>query len=285
VTGPEKCRAVLTVIVAAAAASFSATAQAGGPPKPVFEVYAIRYATLTDFPVEGLVAGADPSRRMNIAMTVWLLKGPRGKNVLVDTGFYRVEVLNKWPVRDFIEPSDALGKVGLRARDVTDVIITHMHWDHAGGVELFPGARFWIQRDEWNHYSDPANQKDGIEAADVAALQKVRDEGRLVVVEGDALDVIPGISLYAGGRHTYASQYVGVNTAAGTAVVASDAIYLYENLEKGLPIAQTLDVRANLEAQRKMKALASSPRLIVPGHDPDVFVRFPKPGDGVARIE
>jgi glyoxylase-like metal-dependent hydrolase (beta-lactamase superfamily II) len=71
----------------------------------------------------------------------------------------------------------------------------------------------------------------------------------------------------------------------GTAIIASDNAYLYENLERDRPIAQTLDSTSNLAAQARMKRLASDARLIVPGHDPAVFVRFPKPGNGVAIIE
>ena len=91
--------------------------------------------------------------------------------------------------------------------------------------------------------------------------------------------------VYTGGKHTFASQYVGVNTKAGRMVVASDNVYLYENLDKHVPIAVTLDAKSNLAAQDRMKQLAINPRLIIPGHDPEVFVRFPKPGNGVARIE
>jgi glyoxylase-like metal-dependent hydrolase (beta-lactamase superfamily II) len=76
-----------------------------------------------------------------------------------------------------------------------------------------------------------------------------------------------------------------VNTKAGRAVIASDNLYLYENLDKHVPIAQTFDARSNLAAQDRMKQLAADPRLIVPGHDSSVFVRFPRPGDGVARLE
>jgi glyoxylase-like metal-dependent hydrolase (beta-lactamase superfamily II) len=93
------------------------------------------------------------------------------------------------------------------------------------------------------------------------------------------------VTVYTGGKHTFASQYVGVNTKAGTVVIASDNVYTYENLEKHLPITATLDAKSNLEAQDRMKKIASNPRLIIPGHDPAVFVRFPKPGNGVARLE
>src|SRR5579885_1205657 len=71
----------------------------------------------------------------------------------------------------------------------------------------------------------------------------------------------------------------------GTVVFASDNVYTYENLEKHVPITATLDAGSNLAAQDRMKKIASNPRLIIPGHDPEVFVRFPKPGNGVARLE
>jgi hypothetical protein len=57
------------------------------------------------------------------------------------------------------------------------------------------------------------------------------------------------------------------------------------NLDQRAPIAQTLDADSNLRAQDRMKKLASELRLIVPGHDPAIFTRFPKPGGGVAKIE
>jgi glyoxylase-like metal-dependent hydrolase (beta-lactamase superfamily II) len=108
--------------------------------------------------------------------------------------------------------------------------------------------------------------------------------GRVNLVDGDAREIIPGITVYIGGKHTFQSQYAGVNTTSGIVVLASDNMYLYENLEKHVPISQTLDAASNLAAQERMTRIAASPRLIVPGHDPAVFVRFPLPGNGVARI-
>ena len=259
------------------------------PNKPVYEVYAISYGVIPDFPVSGLLAGADRSRKMDIQMMVWLLKGPEGRNILVDSGFFREKYLNQFKVRDFIKPSEAVVRVGINAEEVTDVIITHMHWDHAGGISLFPKARIWIQNDEYNYYTGEAWQSPathgGIDAEDVAALVRRNIEGSVSFVNGDDSEPIPGVRLYTGGRHTFASQYAGVNTKGGTVVIASDNCYLYENLDKHAAIAQTLDAASNLRAQDRMRSLASAVRLVVPGHDPEVFVRFNKPGNGIARIE
>jgi len=257
--------------------------------KPTYEVYAISYGVIPDFSVAGLVAGADRTRKLDIQMMVWLLKGSNGSNVLVDSGFYRAKLFKQWKVRDFIKPSEAISKLGLKAEDITDVIVTHMHWDHAGGMDLFPKARIWIQQDEYVYYTGEAWQPEGshggIDSEDVMALVKANTEGRVRFVQGDDQEAIDGIRFYTGGRHTYASQYVGVRAKVGTVIIASDNCYLYENLDKRVAIAQTLDAASNLKAQDRMKQLASTSRLIVPGHDPAVFTRFPAPGNGVAKIE
>ena len=255
-------------------------------PAPTWEVYAIRYAVLKAFRVSGLVAGADTSRRLDIAMMVWLLKGPGGRNVLVDAGFQRDDLIQRWRPADFVKPNDAVARFGMKPEEITDVIITHVHWDHLDGVDLFPNARLWIQREEYEHHVDSAGGRlaNAIDAPDAAMLARLARAGRVMLVDGDGREIIPGITVYTGGRHTFASQYAGVRTAAGTVVLASDNLYLYENLDRRRPVAQTLDSVSNLAAQVRMAAIATSPRLIVPGHDPAVFTRFPSPGNGVARI-
>lgn len=257
--------------------------------KPVYEVYAISYGVIPDFALSSLVKDADRSRKMDIQMMVWLLKGSDGRNILVDSGFYRDKFFQQWKVKDFMKPSEAVAKFGIKPEEISDIIITHMHWDHADGMDLFPKARVWLQKDEYIYYTGEAwqarNTHGGIDPDDVMALVKLNLEARVKLVNGDDQEPISGIHCYTGGKHTYASQFVSVKTKAGTVIVASDNMYLYENLDKHAPIAQTLDADSNLKAQDRMKQLASDPRLIVPGHDPAVFARFPKPGNGVAKIE
>jgi glyoxylase-like metal-dependent hydrolase (beta-lactamase superfamily II) len=256
--------------------------------KPQYEIYALRYATIPDFPVSSLVAGADRARKLDIAMMIWLVRGG-GHNILVDSGFYREQFFRQWHVNDFVKPSETLSRVGLKPEDITDVVITHMHWDHADGADLFPKARIWLQKEELEYYAGAAWQSPrthgGIDPDDVLALVKLNTQRRAGLVNGDAQEILPGISCYTGGKHTYASQYVTVNTAVGTVVLASDNMYLYENLEKHLPIAQSLDQDSNLRAQDRMKRLAAAPQWIIPGHDPAVMTKFPNPSPGVAKIQ
>jgi glyoxylase-like metal-dependent hydrolase (beta-lactamase superfamily II) len=254
---------------------------------PNTAIYAIRYGTLRNFPVAALVAGADTSRRTDVALTIWLIRRTDGHNVLVDAGFYRDKFMQRWKPADYIKPSDAVRALGLRPEDITDIIVSHVHWDHLDGADLFPNARFWIQRDEYTHHVGDARRAldRAIDSVDAEMLGGLRDAGRVHLVDGDSQEVLPGIRVYTGGRHTFASQYVSVRTSNATVVLASDNMYLYENLAKHAPISQTLDAASNLRAQERMTQLASSASLIVPGHDPEVFVRFPVPGRGVAKIE
>ena len=268
--------------------TLSLSVRAQGANKNNYEVYALSYGVFPDFAVSNLLAGADKDRKIDLQMMIWLIKGPGGKNILVDTGCYHDSVIQGKGIKDFIKPSETLAKLGMSPQDITDVIISHMHWDHADGMDLFPNARIWIQKDEYSYYTgaawQPGGRHGGIEPDDVLTLVRLNTQQKINLVDGDEKEIIDGIKVYTGGRHTFASQYVSVLTASGTIVIASDNMYLYENLLKHVPIAQTFDAESNLKAQDRMKQIASRPDLIVPGHDPEVFIKFPTPGNGVARI-
>ncbi len=268
-------------LIAALLAAVSLAAQ------PKYEVYAIRYGTLKDFKVSGLVAGADPARKMDIALMFWLVKG-EGRNVLVDCGFYRDQFMKQWKPADYEKPSVAIERAGLKADDVTDIIITHIHWDHADGFDLFPKAKIWIQKDEIEYYAGEAwngKKRTAADPDDILGLVKLNTQGRVGLVNGDAQEILPGITCYIGGKHTFQSQFVGVKTATGTVVLASDNVYMYENMEKHVPIAATLDADSNLRAQDRMRQIASNPKLIIPGHDPAVMKNFPEVAPGVVKIQ
>ena len=253
---------------------------------PNTSVVAIRYGTLSNFPVSALIRGADTSRRLDLALMFWLVRRPDGRVVLMDAGFYRDKFLRRWNPLDFAQPSTAVQLAGVKAEDVTDIIISHVHWDHMDGADLFPNARIWIQRDEYTHHVDDNGKvlDRAVDSLDAMMLASLKRASRVRLVEGDDQEIMRGIRVYTGGKHTYASQFATVETPDGTIVLASDNAYLYENLDQRRPIAQTLDSLSNLRAQDRMKTLASSPRLIVPGHDPEVFARFAARGEAASKI-
>lgn len=253
-----------------------------------YEIYAINYATLKSFPLGGLVEGEDRNQRIDIGMYVFLIKGG-GHNILFDCGFYRPQFMRQWKPANYEIPSSAIERAGVKADDISDVIISHIHWDHADGFDLFPNARIWIQKEELEYYAGEAwsggKKRTAADPDDIVGLVKMNTEGRLTLVNGDAQQILPGITAYIGGKHTYQSQFIGVATAAGTVVLASDNVYMYLNLEKHRPIAQSLDKESNLRAQDRMRSIASNVNLIIPGHDLAVMKKFPEVAPGVVRIE
>lgn len=264
------------------------TRQPEPPSPPEYRIEAIRYGTLPDFPASALVAGAGEEERVDLAMVVWLVRGG-GRVILVDSGFHRDAWFDRFDVVEYLRPDRALERAGVAPEEVTDVVVSHAHWDHMGGIDLFPEATLWIQEEEFRYYTGPAWQEGGrnggIDPEDVAHLVRRNTEGDVRLIDGDGVEILPGITVHTGGRHTYASQYVRV---AGDPpyVLASDNCYLYRNLRERAPVATTFtpeDRAANLEALERMVELAGSPDRVVPGHDPRQFGRFPSEGR-VARI-
>ena len=256
-------------------------------PADRYEVYAVRFASVP-YPIGSLVAGGDRTQKIDIAFTIWVLKSP-GRVVLVDSGFYREKFLTQWKPQNYVRPTEALTTgLGIKPEDVTDIVITHSHWDHADGADLFPRARIWMQREEYAYYigaDASVLHTGGVDADDAKMLSALDAQGRVTLVDGDAKTILPGVTVYTGGKHTYASQFVGVSTRSGTVIVASDNAYLYQNLEQHVAIAQTLDAASNLSAQTRMLQLAAAPKFVIPGHDPAVFERFPVVKSGVVRID
>ncbi len=256
-----------------------------------YQVTALRFATAPSYPTRFLVAGADSTRRTPLAFTVCLIQGG-DRVILMDAGFYRQKFIDRWKPENYVRPSEVLQANGVEPERVTDIVISHIHWDHLDGADLFPRARIWLQRAEFEHYTNDSGAvlDRAIDADDAKMLASLRAAGRVRLIDGDSVPIMPGITVFTGGKHTFASQYATVRSrladgTVGTIVLASDNAYLYENLEQHRPITQSLDTLSNLRAQERMRRLASNPRLIVPGHDVAVFERFPKPGHGVAHIE
>ena len=256
-------------------------------PTPEYTIQAIRYGTLPQYRVASLVIGAPGDERLDIAMVIWLIRGG-GRTILLDSGFYRQARMERSGIVDYVRPDDAVRLAGVEPEDVTDIIVSHTHWDHAGGIALFPNATIWIQRDEYGYATGDAWQEGRrrqSDREDMLHLVERNMDGQVRLIDGDDREILPGIRAYTGARHTYASQYIRV-AGATPFVLASDNCYLYRNLETGLPVATFTpeDRPANVRAFERMKELAGSPERVIPGHDPAQFERFPTEGR-VARIQ
>jgi len=217
----------------------------------------------------------------------WLLKGNNGRTVLVDAGFQRKSKYFSGGITDFIRPDSSLASMNIEPGDITDIIISHPHWDHIGCLEFFPNARFWMQRNDYNYFVTTAWQKggnsSGFDSADVVILSGLNAAGRLQLVDGDDIEIIPGIKAYIGSRHTYESQFVVVNTSTDKVLIASDNCWFYYNLDQMISIPLTFDPVAYVNSLKRMKTLVKT-ELIIPGHDAKIFERFTKVKEGIVRI-
>ncbi len=112
-----------------------------------------------------------------------------------------------------------------------------------GGIHLFPNAMVWMQTDDYNYFVGAAWQPkgftDGFDKKDVFKIVQKNIDGKLTLVRGDSIEIMPGIRVFIGSKHTYESQYVLVDGTSGKTIIASDNIWFYANLEYLLPITAT----------------------------------------------
>ncbi|MCB1743307.1 MAG: N-acyl homoserine lactonase family protein [Gammaproteobacteria bacterium] len=207
---------------------------------------------------------------------VWAVRCPE-RTLVVDVGYGRAE--GEARGRAFLRcPTEGLKAVGIDADTVQDVIITHMHYDHAGNLELFPNARFHIQDEEMSFVTGRAMThkvfRHSFRLDDVLEMVRLVYGDRVVFHAGDA-EIAPGISVHHIGGHTRGLQCVRVNSARGPVVLASDASHYYEGFEQSVTFATVENVFLMHEGYRRLKALAPTDRHIVPGHDPLVLARYP----------
>ncbi len=92
---------------------------------------------------------------------------------------------------------------------------------------------------------------------------------------GSDKEIIPGIKCYLGGKHTFGFQWVSVNTASGTVVLASDIVYMFDNIENMTAIGTGLSSYDAYKTLERILEVASFPSLIVPGHEPKVYETWP----------
>jgi glyoxylase-like metal-dependent hydrolase (beta-lactamase superfamily II) len=254
-----------------------------------YEVFAIRYAQLERSARHNFLGGDEHDRPMPLDYYVWAIVNAE-RTLIVDTGFDEIAARQRG--RKIVRPvADGLKAIGIPADEVEHIVISHMHYDHAGNPDLFPRARYHLQDAEMAYCTGRCMGEAEIggvfDAHAVSAMIHKVFAGRVQFHDGDA-EIAPGISVHKVGGHTRGMQIVRVATARGWVVLGSDSAHFYANLEPGRPFPILDDLEAYVEAQRTALRLASSPQHFIPGHDPLVLALYPgaRPGlEGVARLD
>jgi glyoxylase-like metal-dependent hydrolase (beta-lactamase superfamily II) len=245
------------------------------------EIYAIKYAHHDRSAAENYIGGDPHDSAEPLDFYVWAIKGPHGTFVL-DTGFD--EVMARRRKRAVTKPiGEGLKAIGVAPDEVRDIVISHLHYDHAGNYDLFPRARYHLQDCEMAYATGRcmchAHQRLPFEADDVVAMVRKVFADRVSFHDGeDAL--APGLTLHRIGGHSKGLQCMRVMTRRGPVVLASDTTHLYAHFEQGRVYPITYNVAEVLEGYATLKRLAGSPQRVIPGHDPLVLARYPAAAAG-----
>jgi glyoxylase-like metal-dependent hydrolase (beta-lactamase superfamily II) len=215
--------------------------------------------------------------------------GGAAKPIVIDTGMKGDFSPSGKGYENVEDPATVLAKVGLAPDEIETVILTHLHFDHAGNLDRFPNATFHVQRAEYDGWKRVFEMPDGlgsdnarwplssINPNDFEILDALIADGRVAFLDGDAV-IAPGVTCrLARDTHTFGSQWVEIETSDGPYVVAGDCVYWYANIERMWPPAYVQGNTWNLiETYRRLRTLlADDIDRIVPGHDPELFERHP----------
>ncbi len=245
-----------------------------------WKITALRYATMTErIRANNFLFDDDHAAPHPIDFFIWLLEAD-GRRILVDTGYDRTEsVARERPIDH--APEDMLRARGIDPDTIETVILTHLHFDHAGSLKAFPNAQLFVQPAEMEYATGPCMCHDALRMPftgdHVCDMVRALFMGRVTFVEGSA-EVAPGVEVHLIGGHSRGLQAVRVQTRRGPVVLASDASHFYENYLKRKLFPIVVDAEDMLRGFDRLQALAPTLAHIVPGHDPLVLSAYPQDG-------
>ncbi|MBT4490361.1 MAG: N-acyl homoserine lactonase family protein [Rhodospirillaceae bacterium] len=254
-------------------------------PLPEYEVFAIKYGDRVG--TRGTIfANGDPHEApLPMDYFVWVIRNSQ-RTVVLDIGFSQAEGERRG--RNFLRcPTDGMKLIGVDADAVEGVIISHMHYDHVGNLDLFPKAKFHIQDEEMSFVTGRAmthlSMRGSFVLSEVVQMLTAVYGDRVIFHDGDE-EIFPGVWVHHMPGHTRGLQSVRVHTKRGWIILASDAAHYYESLTDGTPFLLHENMFQMLEGFRRLRKLVSSGEHIVPGHDPDVLRRYGPPSPDLDGI-
>ena len=214
------------------------------------------------------IAGEDPGKRVKIPVMGCYIDHPKAK-ILVDTGVSDPRQIAAVECQYTGTPETnavrQLKKLGVDAASIDYVIITHLHWDHAGGIKLFPKAKVFVRREELKEAFVPTVKGD-------MNYHRVDFDDENIPWEflqnGVDHELVEGVTLLSVPGHTAGTQNVLIQTSEGPVIYASDTVYWYRNWNENRIPGICYSVPEWLNGMAKMKAIRGV--TIIPGHEPTV---------------
>ncbi len=253
---------------------------------PIYEIYALKYAGPFKRPASMMVWFQDMDKTVLTDYFIFAIRGG-GETIVVDCGV-RPDLAAERQLFGYVNPVEVLKRIDIEAGKVKHLIISHIHFDHSSGIRLFPKADVYVQEKEFQFWmKDPiAKRAPFLHVSDLISNQyfkKLEGSKRLHLIRGDK-KILPGIELLLTPGHTPGMQAVAVNTPRGTAIVGSDVAHLAVSYRNDIPSAIITDMRAWMKSFDKVRAKASSPEILFPGHDPALLEDYPKVAEDVVRL-
>jgi glyoxylase-like metal-dependent hydrolase (beta-lactamase superfamily II) len=250
-----------------------------------YVVHAIRYAMRDGRRAENFLDTDPHDGPMPMDYFIWVAQHG-SRSIVIDTGFSRA--VGERRGRTFLRcPAASLRLLGVAPEAVEDVVVTHLHNDHAGNWEHFPSARFHLQEAEMafatGRYMRDACCGRAYELDQVLEAVRMNYGGRVEFHDGVG-EIADGLTVHPGPGHTPGLQFVRIRTRRGWLVLASDVTHYYENIGSLRPFRLVYHVGAALDSFRAVLRLVSSPDHVIPGHDPRVMERYPAPREDLRGI-
>jgi N-acyl homoserine lactone hydrolase len=257
-----------------------------------YSIWVMEYAFVTKQPTSLFLYGAHNQGHRKMPYGYIVIKG-NGRTMMVDVGYdhqaYGQVLAASYGVENWHPPSTVLAEIGVRPEEVSTVFQTHAHFDHMGNIEAFPNATFYIQQRELEKWVWSLSLERrfrflmlGIDPADIMRLVDLARQGRLVCVDGDRENVVPGVDLHAAfDTHTWGSMYVAVRndlaaTSADTWIFSGDLVYTHQNLvgtdaadPQYIPVGLATGSQYALimTSEEMVSRAGGDHRRVIPGHE------------------
>lgn len=242
-----------------------------------WKIYAFRYGVMPERYEAELFIGGRPDANWGMDYFFWALQSG-DRTIVVDTGANPEKMPPKGRT-SLITVSDALAGIGVDANAVTEVFLTHAHWDHVGNLDVFPNAHFWMQAAEMSSITGPDMTYTKIRGAyqvdEVQRLVGLVYENRLTFLEGDGR-FADGVDYVFMPGHSAGQTALWVETEQGRVLLASDAVHYYREAKDELCFLAFNDVKDMLKSIRRCRDMVDGDwDRVVPGHDPLITTRYP----------
>jgi len=244
-----------------------------------YDLYAIHYASSNPNRLANhnfMMPGDFHDLQMPLDFFVWVAICD-GRVILIDSGAEQ-HICEQRGHCYLRSPIEGLAALGYTPDKVTDVIVTHMHWDHLGHLDRFPNAQIHVHKHEMSHATGCAmchtHLRRPYDIVQVCSLMIALYGGRVSFTETTA-DIAPGIRSHHVGGHTPGLQVVQVQTKRGIVILASDSLHFFANSMLSNPYPVITGVQEYLDGLVLIEKLADSPEHVVPGHDPLIRIMYP----------